>query len=140
MHVTSIPIVLTVLVGITSAQFECPNSIPDLCLQDNPCDKATCPRFVTPLHCCPEVVNGKCSASFYRPNTRRPINPKLCFRNINYCTQTKCKGNRMCVEEVIPCIRGNCDLQTITAKCELIPQPLPPTDCEQVSYNYICGS
>lgn len=135
MHFQSIVLLVVAFVGISSGQreFECPNSIPAECAS-NPCDTATCPRF-TSVNCCPEVLNGECTARFYRRNARRPVNPELCFKNVEYCTPTKCNANRVCVEMVVPCRRDNCDTQAITAKCEQIAEPLPVTDCALVRQN-----
>ena len=122
-------LLIAVAVGQPSPQ--CPNPRPSVCVED-PCEKATCPRFTTPLTCCPELVNGNCTARWYQPNARRPINLGQCFKNINYCTPTRCRSNRICVEEVVPCSRPNCNFQAITAKCELPPQPMPVSSCDLV--------
>lgn len=133
MYFQSVLLLVVVLVGTALGQreFACPNPTPAECA-GNPCDSATCPRF-TSVNCCPEVLEGECTARFYRGNARRqPLKPTLCFKNIEYCTPTRCNANRVCVEEVVPCTRENCDTQAITAKCELIAAPLPVTDCDQV--------
>lgn len=141
MYLQTAALFLVVLVGATSGQgeFECPNPTPSECASNNPCDDATCPRFTSPLNCCPEVINGECTPRFYRTNARRPINPNVCLRNINYCTPTRCNVNRVCVEEVVLCTRPNCNFQAITAKCELIATPLPVIDCDQVRWDAKVG-
>ena len=114
--------------------FECPN--PECTSAElNPCSNATCPRFTSGVQCCPEVLNGRCTASFYlqNPQIRRPLNPDLCFRNVEYCTPERCNEKRVCVEEVIPCTRPGCNFQAIKARCQRIEEPMPVVDCDQVS-------
>ena len=134
MHLQGVVLLLAALAGISLGQteFECPNPAPSECAGRNPCDDATCPRFTSTLNCCPETLNGECTARFYRPGARRAVSPNLCFRNIEYCTPTKCNANRVCVEEVVPCTRENCDHQAITVKCELITAAIPVADCSLV--------
>ncbi len=137
MHSQIIAALLLVLAAVVLGQRspQCPNPMPEACVED-PCEGATCPRFTSTLNCCPELLHGECTASWYRPNARRPINSDLCFRNIEYCTPTKCNQNRICVEEVVPCSRPNCDFQAVTAKCELSPQPMPVSSCDLVSLSW----
>ncbi len=111
---------------------DCPD--PVQCLV-NPCDSASCPRF-DDAECRPNYCSGDCRAEFFRQNkdvTERCNNTEPA----KSCADRKCSGNRVCVEEEVPCPDNrpadSCpDPPRVRVTCELIEQPQPATDCSLV--------
>ena len=113
------------LQGDTSA---CPNQVD--CLS-NPCENATCPRFLNAL-CIPDNCHGNCRAAFYRKrNLKKEITNKC---NVLTCSDTKCPSKRSCIDEVVPikCRNPRKCRQHQRPRCVLPPKSMPPSDCSLI--------
>lgn len=112
----------------------CPNPVE---CAANPCDVATCPRFLNAL-CQPDHCNGECRAAFFKSMEDLGRGPEIKTCKTETCAEKECPTRRICMDEIFP---PNCPedkpqcRQFMRAVCELPPKPLPPSDCTAV----LCG-
>lgn len=124
---------LLLIAGFCSASFalkECP-PIPEECVQSNPCETATCLRYVS-TECCVYFADGECKAEFYRLPAFKQVTD--CNRGIERCEDKVCPGERVCMEEVLGCPERNpdCGIMRIKSSCVFMPSPRPPVSCDEV--------
>ena len=106
--------------------------MPEECMQNDPCTNATCPRY-TSTECCVMLANGECKAEFYQLPGFSQVTSD-CYRGIERCEGKVCRGERVCMEEVLGCpeTKPDCGIKRVKSSCILMPAPRFPVTCAEV--------
>lgn len=132
--ITSLILLIAVFQGahLQETLPECPNPIPPECADVSVCEASSCPRY-NDIKCCVELVEGECTAQFYRLPQMAVVTDK-CFQGIESCSTKECPERRTCVEEVIECPESNpdCGITRVRATCVLNEEPRFPSSCDDI--------